>query len=91
MPRRALRSSPNKDATDLTDEPWAALAPLVVTPSPNGGRPTDIDRRAIVNALRSNHRTARQWRMRPNDVPPMRSVRYYFDPWNRDGTLYHHQ
>ena len=25
--------------------------------------------------------------MRPNDVPPMRSVRYYFDPWNRDGTL----
>ena len=37
---------------NLTDEPWAALAPLVVTPSPNGGRPTDIDRRAIVNALR---------------------------------------
>ena len=49
MPRRALRSYPTKDATDLTDEPWAALAPLVVTPSPNGGRPTEIDRRAIVN------------------------------------------
>jgi hypothetical protein len=57
MPRRALRSSPTKDATDLTDEQWAALAPLVVTPSPNGGRPTDIDRRAIVNALLSKHRT----------------------------------
>jgi hypothetical protein len=35
MPRRALRSAPTKDATDLTDEQWAALAPLVVTPSPN--------------------------------------------------------
>jgi len=86
MPRRALRSYPMKDATDLTDEQWAALAPLVVTPSPNGGRPTDIDRRVIVNALRSKQGAARQWRMLPNDVPPMRSVRYYFDPWNRDGT-----
>ena len=81
MPRRALRSY------DLTDKQWAALAPPVVTPSPNGGRPTDIDRCAIVNALRSKNRTGCQWRMRPNDVPPMSSVRYYFDTWNRDGTL----
>jgi transposase len=87
MPRRALRSYPTKDATDLTDEPWAALAPLVVTPSPNGGRPTDIDRCAIVSTLRSKNRTGCQWRMRPNDVPPMSSVRYYFDTWNRDGTF----
>ena len=87
MPRRALRSYPTKDATDLTDAQWAAIAPLVFTPSPNGGRPTDIDRRAIVNALRDNHRTARQWRMLPTDVPPMRSVRSYVDPWNRDGTF----
>ena len=68
MPRRALRSYPTKDATDLTDEQWAAIAPLVVTPSPNGGRPTDIDRRAIVNALLDKHRTARQWRLLPDDV-----------------------
>ena len=87
MPRRALRSYPTKDATDLTDEPWAALAPLVVTPSPNGGRPTDIDRRAIVNALLSKNRTGCQWRMLPKDVPPMSSVRSYFDKWNRDGTF----
>ena len=56
------------------------------TPSPNGGRPTEIDRRAIVNALLYKNRTGCQWRMRPNDVPPMRSVRSYFDTWNRDGT-----
>ncbi len=87
MPRRALRSYPTKDATDLTDEPWAALALLVVTPSPNGGRLTEIDRRAIVNALLSKNRTGCQWRMRPNDVPPMSSVRSYFDKWNRDGTF----
>ena len=74
MPRRARRSYPTNDATDLTDVQWAAIAPLVAAPSPNGGRPTDIDRRAIVNALLDNHRTARQWRMLPNDVPPMSSV-----------------
>jgi len=60
MPRRALRSSPTKDATDLTDAHWAALAPLVAAPSPNGTPPTDIDRRTIVNALRYKNRTARQ-------------------------------
>jgi putative transposase len=100
MPRRALRSYPTKDATDLTDAQWAAIAPLVVTPSPNGGRPTDIDRRAIVNALLYKNRTGCQWRMLPNrqrpdcqwrmlpkDFPPMSSVRYYFDKWNRDGTF----
>ncbi len=87
MPRRALRSYPTKDATDLTDEPLAALTPLVVTSSPSGGRPTDIDRRAIVNALLGKHRTGCQWRMLPADVPPMSSVRSYFDKWNRDGTF----
>ena len=84
MPRRARRSYPTKDATDLTDAQWAAIAPLVITPSPNGRRPTEIDRRAIVNALRSKNRTGCQWRMRPKDVPPMSAVRSYFAPWNRD-------
>ena len=45
MPHRARRFSPTNDATDLTDEPWAAIAPLVITPSSKGGRPTEIDRR----------------------------------------------
>ena len=87
MPRRARRSNPTNYATDLTDEQWAAIAPLVITPSPNGGRPTEIDRRAIVSALRSKNRTGCQWRMRPKDVPPMSSVRSSFDKWNRDGTF----
>ncbi len=87
MQRRALRSYPTKYATDLTDEQWAAIAPLVATPSPNGGRPTEIDRRAIVNALRDNHRTGCRWRPLPADFSPMSTVRYYFDKWNRDGTF----
>ena len=87
MPRRALRSYPTTYATDLTDEQWAAIAPLVAAPSPNGGRPTDSARRAIVNALRSTPRTARQWRMRPHDGPPKRSLHSSFAPWTRDGNF----
>jgi putative transposase len=74
MPKRELRSYPTKYATDLTDAQWDAIAPLVTVTSPKGGRPTDIDRRAIVNALPYKHRTGCQWHMRPNDGPPMRSV-----------------
>ena len=87
MSHRALRSYPTNDATDLTDAQWDAIAPLVVTPSPKGGRPTDIDRRAIINALRYKHRTGCQWRLLPADVPPTSSVRSYFDTLNRDGTF----
>ena len=86
-PHRALRSHPTKDAPDLTDKLWAAIAPPVVTPSPKGGRSIEIDRRLIVNALLDNHRTTRQWRMLPTDVPPMHSIRFSFDPSNRDGTF----
>ncbi len=80
MLHRARRSAPTNDATDLTDEPWAALAPPVITPSPSGGRPTDIDRRAIVNALLDNHRTGCQWRLLPTDVPPMSFGSLLFRP-----------
>ena len=87
MPRRERRLYPTNYATDLTDAQWDAIAPLVTVTSPKGGRPTEIDLRAIVNALLYKHRTGCQWRLLPSDFPPMSSVRYYFDKWSRDGTL----
>ncbi len=87
MPKRERRCYPTHDATDLTDAHWSASAPLVTVTSPKGERLTDIDRRATVNALRSNHRTGCQWRLLPADVPPMSPVRSSFDPWSRDGTF----
>jgi len=86
MPRRERRLYPTNYATDLTDAQWDAIVPLVTVTSPKGGRPTEIDLRAIVNALLYKHRTGCQWRLLPSDFPPMSSVRYYFDKWNRDGT-----
>lgn len=87
MPKRERRFYPTHYPTDLTDAQWAAIEPLVTSTSPRGGRPTEIDLRAIVNALIYKNRTGCQWRLLPADFPPMSSVRYYFDKWNADGTF----
>jgi len=87
MPKRERRLYPTHYPTDLTDEHWAAIEPMVTSMSPRGGRPTEIALRAIVNALIYKNRTGCQWRLLPADFPPMSSVRYYFDKWNGDGTF----
>ncbi len=51
MPKRKRRLYSTQEATDLTDAQWAAIAPIVTTTSSKGGRPTEIDLRAIINAL----------------------------------------
>src|SRR5262245_39524686 len=87
MAKRERRVYPTHYATDLTDAQWAAIAPLLARPKPRGGRPNEIDLRAIVNALLYKNRTGCQWRLLPADFPPFSSVRYYFDTWTADGTF----
>ena len=76
--------------TDLTDEQWALVAPYL-PPNRGRGRPTQLDLRAVLNALLYFTRTGCQWRLLPREFPPWESVRYYFDKWTRDGTLEHVQ
>jgi transposase len=71
--------------TDLTDEQWAILEPLLQR-ADGAGRPTELDLRTVVNALLYKNRTGCQWRMLPSDFPPHSSVRYYFDKWRHDET-----
>ena len=78
-------SIPVSYPTDLTDDQWALLEPLLQrTDGP--GRPTELDLRTVVNALLYKNRTSCQWRMLPSEFPPHSSVRYYFDKWRHDGT-----
>ena len=72
--------------TDLTDEQWALVAPYL-SPNRGRGRPTQLDLRAVLNALLYFTRTGCQWRLLPREYPQWESVRYYFDKWTRDGTL----
>ena len=87
MPKRPHRAYATAYATDLTDDQWAAIAPLLVTAKTKGGRPPEISLRAIVNALLYKNRTGCQWRLFPADFPPMSAIRYSFDTWNADGTF----
>lgn len=88
MAKRERRLYPTNYPTDLTDDQWATIEPLVTLPaSPHGGRPAEIDLRAIVNALIYKNRTGCQWRLIPADFPPMGAIRYYFDKWTADGTF----
>ena len=82
-----VKSEPRlKYPSDLTDEQWELLQPLV--PKNTGtGRPTTVDLREIVNALLYIKQTGCPWRYIPHDLPPRSTVRYYFEQWTHDGTF----
>lgn len=71
--------------TDLSDEQWALVEPLLRR-RVGVGRPTRLDLRVVVNAIFYLVRTGCQWRMLPHDFPGWTSVRYYYDKWSDDGT-----
>jgi putative transposase len=73
-------------STDLTDEQWALLEPLL-PPAKPGGRPRSVDLREITNAMLYLLRTGCPWRSLPHDLPPWGTVWAYFRRWRDDGTL----
>jgi putative transposase len=72
--------------SDLTDEEWAVVAPLI-PPARPGGRKRDTDMRAVVNALMYILSTGCQWRALPKDFPPRGTVYNYFVWWRHDRVL----
>jgi putative transposase len=71
--------------SDLTDEQWALLEPLI-PPARPGGRPRETDMREVVNALFYHTREGGGWRALPHDFPPWKTVYNYFQWWTWDGT-----
>lgn len=72
--------------SDLTDEEWAILQPLV-PPARAGGRPRSTDMREVVDAIFYIGSTGCQWRALPSDFPPMTTVQGYFYDWRDAGVL----
>lgn len=70
--------------TDLTDEEWALLGPLLPPPQP-GGRKRTTNIREVVNAIFYVLRTGIQWSNLPHDFPPEGTVRDYYHRWRRTG------
>jgi putative transposase len=66
--------------TDLTDEQWQLIEPLL-PPAKPGGRPRKTDLREVLNALFYLNRVGCQWRMLPHEFPPWKTVYNYFRAW----------
>src|SRR5262245_31470815 len=71
--------------SDLTDEQWALVEPLI--PPSTGGRPRTTPLRDVLDAIFYVLRTGCQWRFLPKDFPPKSTVWDYFGRWRHDGTL----
>ena len=70
--------------TDVTDEQWKLVEPLLPHAKP-GGRPRKTDLREILNALFYLVRSGCQWRMLPHEFPPWRTCYNYYRAWIDDG------
>lgn len=79
--RRGLRYP-----SDLTDDEWALVHPLI-RPAKRGGRPRTVDVREILNAIFYVLSTGCQWKAIPKDLPPRSTVWAYLDLWEWDGTI----
>jgi len=88
--KRRMRTTMGRRAypSDLTDEQWAVLEPLIPEPSTEG-RPVEIERREIVNAILYVLRSGCPWRHVPHDLPAWGTVYYYFRRWLREGVWDH--
>ena len=72
--------------SDLTEDEWAVLEPLLPPASPFG-RPRKWPLRRLVDAMFYLLRGGLPWRMLPQDFPPMTTVQRYFHTW-RDAGLW---
>ena len=72
-------SAKQRYPSDLTDEEWAILEPILFPPNPYRlGRPPTVDFREVCNALFYLTKTGCQWRYLPKDFPPYATVNYYY-------------
>jgi transposase len=72
--------------SDLTDEEWAIIAPLI-PPAKRGGGKRTVSIREVINGLMYVLSSGCQWRAIPKDLPPRSTVNGYFSLWDYDGTL----
>jgi putative transposase len=74
--------------SDVNDEEWALLVPLIPPAKPRG-RPRSVDMRRIFNGLFYILRSGCAWRYLPREYGPWQTVYWYFRHWRLDGTWAH--
>jgi transposase len=72
--------------SDLTDDEWALIEPLIPAAKPGGNKRTVIVRN-IVDGIMYILSTGCQWSALPKDLPPRSTVNDYLRRWADDRTL----
>jgi transposase len=72
-------------STDLKDEEWALIEPLLPVRRDNRGAKTLHTRRELFNAMFYVIRQGITWEALPHDFPPYKTVYDYFYKLNRQG------
>ena len=72
----------NPYPSDVTDEQWKLVEPLLPDAKP-GGRPRKTNLRQVLDAIFYLNRSGCQWRMIPREFPPWRTVYNYYRDWIR--------
>ena len=72
--------------SDLTDDEWDRIKPLI-PPAKRGGNKRTVNERAVVDGLMYILSTGCQWAALPKDLPPRSTVNDYFRRWTDDRTL----
>ena len=72
--------------SDLTDQEWNLLEPLLASPE-RRGRPPKWPARRVADAVFYLLRSGCAWRMVPREYPPWQTVYYHFRKWRLDGRL----
>ena len=80
----AIHSTTRAYPSDLRDEEWSILDPLIPR-ARKVGRPEKYAKRTILNAIFYLVRSGCAWRMLPNDLPPWKLVWHYFAHWKKQG------
>jgi transposase len=78
--------SPPRYPSDLSDEEWIILAPLLSS-TETRGRPPKWPLRHVADAVFYLLRSGCSWRMLPREYPPWQTVYYHFRKWRIDGRL----
>ena len=72
-------------ATDLTDQQWALIEPLL-PPAKHGGHPRVVKLRLVLNTILYLNKTGCQWALLPTDLAKRSTAFDYFSAWKKDGT-----
>ena len=84
--RVAARRVSQRYDSDLTDEEWTLVAPLI-PPAKRGGGKRSVNIREVLNAIFYVLWTGCQWKALPKDFPPKSTAHWYLMLWEWDGTL----